>query len=1030
PGLHGHVDLFKEGTRWDLRALNLAAGGGKAQGQGQVDLGGVRPWKGFIRWGSLGRLGRAMSGEAHFSGGGGVPGRIVVSPWSVAGSALPIFGASLDLGPEGLRRAEGNLGPNLSWTLLAGNKPLWRLRAELQGFDPGPFAGLLVGRHSHAGSIRLNGLAQATFNASQPLAASLDLGETGGARLKGRCDWVSGTASLRATFRSLDLARLAREVKPLGWSLPPLGGSADGSLSGTGEALTMSASVTHFSWDKQDLGPLALNLEWDKNSLGIPLATVGTDSGPMLSLAQVRWRGSARSWSVSGGVSVTAWPVGVWSLGGSALVRASGGGSKLEWKARFKPLILGLRSWPDCALEGSWNGGHYSLREAVRSPRFIASGSYVGGVFSLDHLRARSGGGLGTLSGRMGADSSLDFIAQSKGFPASDLAQFMGWPQDWAGSSWGTVRVSGSVDKPHTVVSAKVEDGSVDGLPFDLGTGTVVQDGEWVDLSPSLPIRLTRRDGTVLEVGGRVPLDYRPNSGEDMDVWAALRGGGLGLFSGLPAIFHAQGPLSLKLRFRGDPNNPRVDGNFAVMDGSLDPAWLLPKLQGVRILAQIEDSKVSFPEAEARASGDGRMLWVRATDPSKPAFVFRDWLPSDLNLSLSSGRAGLPLRNTRALGFISGVAHPDLTVSGSWDAPLLGGSVLLERGNADKALIQWPPLFQAGNSDTGGWFSRVGYHLILKARSDVMVRTDAAEVFVDTGGKGVLVEGSGADKRLYGHLRLVQGSVDYLLATFQLAPDHESWLEMRGDAAPQLELWGLDDLGNVSLAGAAGASEDVQILLHAWGPIGQVQMRLLDQDDPSLTQNQLAGLIGVGGDSGDPRSQGGFTRMLGSVPAALISKWARKTGLLDEVNFSVPALDQAMAPTPVAGDATGQVQPLSQATPTSGTARSLLEVSAGRYLGSKLFVGVDTQVIQRSVVGGSQINPELGGVIEYSLPNHARLSAERNIDSSGVTDSRVMLEDTSHFDNYNPDQRRWDGSPTATPGPAPLPSPSPTPGGP
>ncbi|HTA16261.1 MAG TPA: hypothetical protein VK786_00770, partial [bacterium] len=291
---------------------------------------------------------------------------------------------------------------------------------------------------------------------------------------------------------------------------------------------------------------------------------------------------------------------------------------------------------------------------------------------------------------------------------------------------------------------------------------------------------------------------------------------------------------------------------------------------------------------------------------------------------------------------------------------------------------------------------------------------------------------------------VVQGSVDYLLATFQVTQDHDSWVAMRGDAPPELELWGVDDLGSVSVAG--GAPQDVQVLLHAWGPLGHLQMLLSDENDPSLSQDQLGTLIGMGGDAGDPRTQGGFSRMLGEAPAGFLTSWGRKTGLFDQFVLSSPYVDSAVAQeTPGEGDseegaplavagvgappAGSSSQPVNQL-PVSNTVKSLAEVSVGKYVGSKLFVGVNTQVMEHTdVVNGiasESYEPAVGGVVEYQLPGSSKISVQDSVDTDGQTDYRAMLEGSTSFDNYNPSRRRWDGvatmTPTPVPGTPPVPS--------
>ncbi|HTB22849.1 MAG TPA: translocation/assembly module TamB domain-containing protein [bacterium] len=1037
PGAAGRVVVRGAGRRWTLDSLDLSQpGGGSITGSGDLDMSGAAPWSGTAHWTRLRYKGLVLDGSALLSGGAGRPASLRLAPWSLSATALPQLDAAFTFGKDGIEAVQGRWGSGMRWSIRS-QQGLWQGSADLSGQDPGLLAGFLLGRAA-ATDLRLDGGLEGSFaSLSRPAFVKMDLGEAGspGSALRGQAQWAQGGLQVSGRFRALKLGRLAAAARALGLDAPALDGLVSGSWKGSASSVSVSALVDSLVWNKNKLGPLSLAGGWSPSGAWISRASLGPDAGPGLRLEDAHWsasgKGAGQAYSFSGDAQVTNWNLALWTLSADAAFKVTGSAGKTVWRAQCARLQAGTRVWTKLGLGGTWDGRRYTVKEGSRKPEFSAAGSVSGSAFTLDEAHAYSGGGEGSIKGDVKQDGSLDFEGLTDGLPASDLAGIMGWPQTWTGSSWGTLRVTGNLGHARTVVSAKVENGSVQGLPFDLATGYVVQDGNWVYLSSQGPIRMSRGDGTALEVGGRVTLLDNPGPGQGMDVWAKSIDGRLRLFAGLPAIRAADGPLSLKLRFTGRTDDPRVDGTLAVTDGSISPAWLLPPLQNAEVLVQIQDSKAFLQKAEAKTQDGDYLLKVEPADPALPAFVFKDWVPAGMNMRIRTGKGGIPVESTRSLRFVDGVVHPDLVLSGSWDQPALSGDLSLDKGGQDKAVVQWPAQFQeSGAPDRKGWFDRLTYDLALKARTDVMVRTGAAEVFVDTGDAGLRLEGAGDGRALSGQIRLLQGSVDYLLATFRLTQDHDSWVEMRGDSPPEVELWGVDDLGSVSVSG--GAPQDVQVLLHAWGPLGQVQMQLSEADDPSLTQNQLATLLGMGGDAGDPRSQGGFTRMLGEVPASFLTSWGRKTGWLDEVGLSSPAMDEAVVPTPGAGD-TGQVEPLAEGTPVSSTARALAEVSMGKYLGSKLFVGVDTQIIQTDVLGKSSVGPEVGGVVEYQLPGSSKLSVQHSVDTSGQTDDRVMLEGSTSFDNYDPNRRRWDGmaTPQASPAPSPsgsgLPAPSPTP---
>ena len=1013
PGAAGSVDLVAEGKRWSLRSLQLSqSGGGSLSASAELDFGGKGPWSGQARWEQMVVQGVTTTGSARLSGGAGQPGRVAVESWSLSATALPDMEADFFFGASGFDALEGKIGDAVRWTARR-SEGIWTGRADLSNEDPGPLVGAWLGRAAPSG-LRLDGFVEAGFaSLTRPAYVNAQLREAGspGSSLRAKWSWAAAGPQGSAEFRGVELGRLSQAAGALGLPAPSVGGKASGSVALDTRGATVVAFVDALSWGGTALGPLSVTAGWGGGGAWIRDASVG-GPGPSLRLANASWQQGPKGWTAEGSVLANLLPLAVCDVSADAEIKLASAKGKTGVEARFRTLTVGQRVWSDYGLSGTWDGYRYTLQERSKRPDFSAAGWVSGSAFAVDDMRAFSGKGRGWLKGRMGADGSLDFDGATLGMRASDLAGMMGWKQDWTGTAFGTLKVSGAVGKVHTVVSAKVEDGSVDGLPFDLGTAYVVQDGDWVDLSPQEPIRISRADGTALEVGGKVTLIDDPAPGQGMDVWAELKNGGLRLFSGMPAIKAADGPLELKLRFTGKPANPRVDGSFRVSGGTLEPSWLLPKLEQAEILMQVKDSKVTLQKAEARVKADGRLLKVEALDPHRPAFVFDAWVPASMNLRIRSTASGLPVAFTSALRFVKGVMHPDLTLTGTWDRPALGGSVTLDRG----CVVEWPAVFvPAPKPGETGWFDRVEYSVVVKARTDVMVRTDAAQVFVDTGDQGVRVLGSGDNKTGTGRLRLQHGSVDYLLATFRLADDRDTYIDLRGDAPPLLELWGVNDLGNVQIGGQ-GAPRDVQVRLHAWGPLDKVQMRL-EGDDPSLTQDQLATLLGMGSNADDPRNQGGFSRMLGKVPAGVLTSIGRKYGLWDEVGMSVPAMDQAIAaPTPGAGDS-GQVAPQGQATPVTATGKSLFDVTVGKYFGPKVYVGVDAQAVEPAAGG---VDPELGFKGEYQLGNGSRVSLQRNVDAAtGQPEWRGVVQGNVSFDNYNPRRRRWDAPDTATPTPTP-----------
>jgi hypothetical protein len=1025
--------------RWDLERLELRQGKGLLRAAGRVDLRGTQDWQGQARWQGLVLHGGAWDGEASLSPlAGNGTGRLQLGPWSVSRTALPAVDAALRAQGKRLSGIDAQVGhaTRVQWQRQAEQ---WWARADLQGQDPAVLLGPWLGK-ADASGLALNGWAEASL----PMHGGegrwqLELSDAGAAQSRLAAEGALRAWSLgQANWSNWDLARSAQALKQMGLlALPVAAGRSEGSAWAQAGGISISAKAQGLRLAGAELGPAELDAWFGPRAWSLKGLRAG-GNGPQLGLKDWHGQADGKAWHAQGAVSLEQWPLALLRLGGEGALSLSGSDGVLKAQSRWRRLDVGTRSYPDLALQADWVPGRLQVAEGSASPAFRAEMRFKDGGFELQDLQARAGKGRAWLKGGVKADQSLSFEGASQGLAVGELSGWLGWPQAWTGAAYGTLSLGGTVPAVRGAISVKIEDGSVAGLPFDLASGIVNLEPGWVQLSPLGPIRLSRRNGVALEVAGKVPLgeaDGAPPGG--LEVTADLKGGGLALLAGLPAVSAATGSLEMALRFSGRRDDPQVSGRLRVQDGSVTPAWLLPPLDGVELFAQIEEGQFVLHKAQAQVAGGGPLLKLEPAVAEQAAFRFVRWLPASLNLRLRSSRSGLPLRSTPALQFVDGQAHPDLVLGGAWDSPLLQGELRLEKGALDRAMVQWPPQFQRSPGkaavEAPGFLRQLRYDLRLHARQDVMARTEAAQAFVDTGEAGLLLTGGGGDpKELEGRLRFTRGSLEYFLASFQLAPGKETYIDFRRGTPPYLDVWGQKRVRDVLLQGEA-LRRDVNVRLHAFGPLGGVQLRL-ESDDAGLTQHQLASLAGLGVDSSDPRSQGGFARLLGKVPAQLLGGWMRRSGVVDELGVRLPAVEAAIsgpALTPGPGEGSGLAGAL------TGGSRTLLSVDAGKYLGESLFVGVTGQINERDATeqdrGG--VDPSLGGKVEYQLKDNTRVSAQHSVDTAGQAEQRVMLERSASFENYNPRRRRWDQAPTPSPEairarqtpPQPRLSPTPTP---
>jgi hypothetical protein len=824
--------------------------------------------------------------------------------------------------------------------------------------------------------------------------------------------WHSAKAS------SLDLDRWATVLRLAGHpGLPTLKGTLNGQAFSGPSGLSFSAKLDDLVFDTWNFGPGSVDGSAQGGKFSIGTLALG-GAGPRLKLSQASLGSSGSTWDFQGDLFAQDLPYSLFTLSGQGHLKAESKGSNGKLNSDWAWFQAGQRRFEGLKLDLGWDGsGNWTLAPR-QGKAFKAAGKLADGNFSLSSLESKEGRGSASLKGEVLASGALNWDGQASGYPVEELTGVLGWAQEWKGAAYGNLSVRGTTTTPRTIVSIKVEDGSVQGVAFDLAQATVHVEEGWVKLAPLGPIRISRRQAYLMEVSGLVPLDDDHGKPKGpLEVQAHLKEGGLGFFASLPGITAAEGPLQLDLSFSGDRSDPTVNGSLRVTGGSITPAWLLTGLEKVDLFAQIQDGQVQLQQAQARVVDDGPLLRLELAAKDQPAFVLERWQPERFNLRLRSSASGLPVRSTAQLRFLDGSIHPDLLLGGGWLDPAVSGSLSFDKGSLEKALVTWPPKFspplpKVEEGGEPGFLDRIEWNLGMAARKDVMLRTDVAQVFVDTGEEGLHLQGALPHRSLEGRLQVIKGSIDYLLTTFDMAADRPSWVEFRGEDAPQLEFNGTKRVRDALLNGEV-QRRDAEVRLHAFGPLGQIEMSL-SSDDPSLTKDQLASLAGFGIDSSDQRNQGGFARLLGKAPASVLTRFARRSGLVDVVDVRLPGVEEALAGN---GQAQGLSGPSQTAADSSPTSKALVEFSAGKWFTENLFVGGNMQVNEKRDAKGSSMDLPIGAKMEYQLKNKALVTAQHNVAIDGQTDQRVMLERSSSFSNYNPKQRRWGQAPAVEPTP-------------
>ncbi len=370
----------------------------------------------------------------------------------------------------------------------------------------------------------------------------------------------------------MDLAALQqglghRHTGPPTWGL-------QGRITGRAEAspagLTFTAQLQGFEWQGMAFGTGSVQGAWVDHGLRLDTVDLGA-AGPRLTLKKARLQRTNGVWNGEGDVDAGDIPYSLFTLAGKGHLKVTAKGATGKLSSDWAWAQVGERRFDALALDLNWKEGDWSLATRL-GKAFKAAGQWKDGDFILSSVESHEGHGSALLKGQVLKTGELSFDGQASAFPAGELTACLGWPQDWRGAAYGTLSVRGDTATARSVVSLKIEDGSVQGLAFDLAQATVhIEDG-WVRLAPLGPIKLMRKDAYDLEVDGSVPLeDAQGKPSGPLDVHARLKDGGLGFLASLPGIKAAQGPLDLDLHFSGDSSDPTVNGSLKVTGRQPDP---------------------------------------------------------------------------------------------------------------------------------------------------------------------------------------------------------------------------------------------------------------------------------------------------------------------------------------------------------------------------------------------------------------------------------------------------------------------------
>ena len=951
-----------------------------------------------------------------------------------------------------LELADLELGPRVTgsgWWEWGAGKPQGLVDLRLVDFRAQAWLALRSAQSLSATAGLAQGFSGSVHAESGPsgitLQASLEQGNTGHLELKAAVERAEGRAwrqwplSAKVEARRLevsDLARLAMgQSAGADWAgRLDLDTEASGSLEKPQAGIRLfwgAPMMEGFAFDA-----LALTASAKAREGKVEAASL-LDAGGLWELSGGDWRWKDGALSLEGHARAKDAPAGViFTLNGEAGLKA--GLEPAKGRARLRldcdELKVNQMPYPGSHLEARWEKGRLKVAGALRSDPFspgpgvhLDMDAHEHGVSFHDTLALTKAGGSLKYSADISSQGALALDFDGSAYPAADIARVLGLPLAWDGATYGHVSVRREAGQPPKVTATlKIEDGSINRIPFDLCSGTILVQDTWLSFDPyNMPLSLVKRGRYTATLRGRLPLgDDDPGAKPRLaDLDLAMDKGDLVFLRFIDGVDDASGPTDLKLHIGGALASPLVSGRISVQHGTLVPSVLAEKLEDVSARIFISNNQVDIYQMEGQAGAPGQRLYVSRGPLGQPAVVLRQYIPDQLNLKVASGKSGVRLAGRPALKVVEGTVAPDLLIQGTMDHPRLKGSLDLE-----DCVLTYPPVVADASGATHAaqgddLFHRTDFNLELKAGRNVWYESDFASVQLAGQGAAPLLKGPGSALGVLGTLRAQRGEIDYLNSSFTIDESQENWAEFRGDAPPFIEVHAYQVFRNIAILNDPIA-KDRRINMVARGPLGQVQVTF--DSEPPMSQTQIASLLGFGEDvtawsGGGSDVQRGVMLLLGKAISGTSSRMVRKQikryipvdsfqfSLGSGVNSDVPQAQLAgsHAVTGADGTVVGATGVTGAATGSGSFDNPLIgsKFDVGKALTDKVYLNWHGDVGANESRQPDLASNQVG--MEYQLQNNKKITmsydfAQQNGSNGGA---QAKIEGYSQFGNYKPARR-------------------------
>ena len=518
----------------------------------------------------------------------------------------------------------------------------------------------------------------------------------------------------------------------------------------------------------------------------------------------------------------------------------------------------------------------------------------------------------GTASAKAGTASPL--VVTVERVLVEDINQLLLGTRKLTGHVDGTARISGALTDPTVDADVAVMAGTIEGIPFDSIGGKFKLKGPALTVDARLEAGPSGRFTAI----GTIPVAARAREGApappfDLRVQSAAIN--LALFQSITThIDMITGTGQFDLQVSGTSSAPRIEGLVGVQNGSFRVVPTGVIYSGVEAAMAVEGDRLNVQRLRV-LDDDGHAAFV--TGSLKVAALGR---PSDFNLFVE-GKDFHVVHNR--FGELS--VSPELRVMGDFTAPLVTGTVRLDRGRlevsdllerfsasgyksaAPEPAKQVEDAVQAAAPAPGASYSvtlDLPDNLILRGRDLRGSRgpIGLGDVNVTLGGALTVAKETGGPTTLLGQLVVVRGQYAFQGRPFTIQRDSE--LRFAGDELLNPEL---DVRAERQISGVVAE-------VHVTGSLRQPEIALSSQ--PPLDEGDILSLIA-------------FNQTMNQLQTTERVSLAARAGVLAARAFATPIADSVAR---ALDFDLFEIQPGDE----SGTGAS---VTVGRQVNERLFVG-------------------------------------------------------------------------------------------